>query len=79
MDNEKAGATNSIFSRDYLAAVAVMCVIMMNVLDTTIVNVALPTLAQCFGVSDTAITWVANSYLMLIPMLMLSFSLAGDV
>ena len=24
MDNEKAGATNSIFSRDYLAAVAVI-------------------------------------------------------
>lgn len=56
-----------------------MCVIMLNVLDATIVNVALPALALTFGVSDSAITWVVNSYLMLIPMLMLTFSLLGDI
>ena len=65
--------------RQYLAASAVMCVIMLNVLDATIVNVALPALAVTFGVSDSAITWVVNSYLMLIPMLMLTFSLLGDI
>lgn len=65
--------------RQYFAASAVMCVIMLNVLDATIVNVALPALAVTFGVSDSAITWVVNSYLMLIPMLMLTFSLLGDI
>ena len=65
--------------RQYFAASAVMCVIMLNVLDATIVNVALPALALTFGVSDSAITWVVNSYLMLIPMLMLTFSLLGDI
>ena len=32
--------------RQYFAASAVMCVIMLNVLDATIVNVALPALAH---------------------------------
>ena len=71
------GAKSAI--REYVAVTAVMCVIMLNVLDSTIVNVALPTLAMTFGVSDSAVTWVVNSYLMLIPMLMLTFSLVGDV
>lgn len=67
-----------MISKHYLTATAVYTVIMTNVLSGTIVNVALPQLAEEFGVSDSAITWIVNALQMIIPMTMLSFSAIGD-
>jgi EmrB/QacA subfamily drug resistance transporter len=47
----------------YLVAVAFVFGVFMDVLDTTIVNVAIPQLSRHFNVSHTTIEWVVTGYL----------------
>jgi EmrB/QacA subfamily drug resistance transporter len=47
----------------YLVAGAFVFGLFMDILDTTIVNVALPTLAQEFGASTAQLAWVVTGYL----------------
>lgn len=51
---------------DYKRVVAVAFVVgvFMDVLDVTIVNVALPTIQGDFGASDTGLEWVVTAYLL---------------
>lgn len=51
---------------DYKRVVAVAFVVgvFMDVLDVTIVNVALPTIGSRFGASDTGLEWVVTAYLL---------------
>ena len=51
---------------DYKRVVAVAFVVgvFMDVLDVTIVNVALPTIGRRFGSSDTGLEWVVTAYLL---------------
>jgi EmrB/QacA subfamily drug resistance transporter len=48
----------------WLVAVAFVAGMFMDILDTTIVNVALPTLGQNFGVGDATFEWVVTGYLL---------------
>jgi EmrB/QacA subfamily drug resistance transporter len=50
----------------------------MATLDSSIVNVALPTLARTFGASVTQIEWVALGYVLTITALLLPFGRLGD-
>jgi MFS family permease len=50
----------------------------MSTLDSSIVNVALPTLQHTFGVSVTAIGWVSLAYLLTLTILLLPFGRLGD-
>ena len=70
---------NVIMPRQYLAVVAVLAAIMMGVLDGTIMNVALPTLSDEFGVSASDIIWVVNAYQLIVTMLLLGFAAIGDI
>jgi EmrB/QacA subfamily drug resistance transporter len=55
----------SISSRARWAALAVVCTgSLMNVLDTTIVGVALPAIRQDLGFSQASLAWVVNAYLL---------------
>lgn len=46
-------------------ALVVLCLgVLMIVLDTTIVNVALPSIRQDLGFSETALVWVVNAYML---------------
>lgn len=46
-------------------ALAVVCIVsLMNVLDTTIVGVALPTIRHDLGFTQASLAWVVNSYLL---------------
>src|SRR5260221_10296003 len=46
-------------------ALIVLCLgALMIVLDTTIVNVALPSIRQDLGFSETSLAWVVNAYLL---------------
>src|SRR6058998_2436767 len=46
-------------------ALMVLCLgALMIVLDTTIVNVALPSIRQDLGFSETSLAWVVNAYLL---------------
>src|SRR5512132_2103690 len=46
-------------------ALIVLCLgVLMIVLDTTIVNVALPTIRSSLGFTETSLVWVVNAYLL---------------
>jgi EmrB/QacA subfamily drug resistance transporter len=48
----------------WLALYVLCCGVLMIVLDTTIVNVALPSIRSDLGFSETALVWVVNAYLL---------------
>jgi EmrB/QacA subfamily drug resistance transporter len=55
----------STSSRARWVALAVVCTgSLMNVLDTTIVGVALPAIRQDLGFTQTSLAWVVNAYLL---------------
>ena len=49
---------------EYVVAVVFVMGLFMEILDTTIVNVALPTLGREFGVGTSSIEWVVIGYLL---------------
>jgi MFS family permease len=52
-------------SRDRWIALGVVCAgSRMNVLDTTIVGVALPSIRAYLGFSQASLAWVVNAYLL---------------
>ncbi len=65
--------------RRYWAIAAILLAIVMSVLDSTIVNVALPTIARDFGASAAASVWVVNAYQLAILMLLLPFASLGEI
>ena len=52
---------------------------LMVVLDTTIVNVALPHIQQSLGFSSGALSWVLNAYILTFGGLLLLGARAGDL
>src|ERR1700682_5644679 len=61
-------------------ALIVLCLgALMIVLDTTIVNVALPSIQQDLGFSQTSLAWVVNAYLLTFGGCMLLSGRAGDL
>lgn len=65
--------------RKYKAISAILIVLIMTVLDVTVVNVALPVLAVEFGISDSYAVWIITIYQLVITMLLLPLSSAGDL
>lgn len=61
------------------AILAITFGVSLSVLDGTIANVALPTIAQELGVSSADSIWVVNAYQLAIVVTLLSFSTLGDV
>ncbi|MDE6100225.1 MAG: MFS transporter, partial [Paramuribaculum sp.] len=72
-DNKK------ISLKSCFAITAILIVLVMTVLDVTLVNVALPVMADAFGMTDSAIVWVVTIYQLLITMLLLPVSAYGDI
>ena len=48
--------------RRYFAAAAILIGVLMSALDSSIVNIALPTISADLGVSAASVIWVANGY-----------------
>jgi len=61
------------------AILAVTFGVTLSVLDGTIANVALPTIARELGVASADSIWVVNAYQLAIVVSLLSFSTLGDV
>jgi EmrB/QacA subfamily drug resistance transporter len=58
-------STRSMDNRKRWLALLVLCLgVLMIVLDTTIVNVALPSIRQDLGFSETSLVWVVNAYML---------------
>ena len=62
----------------YLAMLAIAIGIAMAVLDGTVVNVALPSIARELGASPSAAVWVVNAYQLVIVALLLPLASLGE-
>ena len=62
----------------YLAMLAIAIGIGMAVLDGTVVNVALPSIARELGASPSAAVWVVNAYQLVIVALLLPLASLGE-
>src|SRR6476646_7347349 len=65
--------------RRYWAILGIILAIVMSVLDSTIVNVALPSIARDFGASAAASIWVVNAYQLAILKLLLPLASLGEI
>src|SRR6266513_209519 len=65
--------------RRYWAIAAILLAIAMSVLDSTIVNIALPSIARDFGATSAASIWVVNAYQLAILVVLLPLSSLGEV
>src|SRR3954466_11857549 len=66
--------------RSRWAALIVLCVgMLMIVLDSTIVNVALPSIKDDLGFSQSGLAWVVNAYLIAFGGLLLLAGRLGDL
>ncbi|MCH5236145.1 MAG: MFS transporter [Muribaculaceae bacterium] len=63
----------------YIAIGSVLIVLAMTMLDGTVVNVALPILAQEFHISDSSAVWIVTVYQLIITCLILPLSSLGDI
>jgi DHA2 family multidrug resistance protein-like MFS transporter len=65
--------------RRYWAWAAVMLTIALAVLDSTIANVALPTIASEFGSSPSMTIWIVNGYQLAVVVSLLPFAALGEI
>ena len=65
--------------RRYWSIAAILLAIIMSVLDSTIVNVALPSIARDFHAAAAASVWVVNAYQMAILMALLPLASLGEI
>ena len=62
----------------YLVAIVSTFGFFMNLLDSTVVNVAIPTLATDFHASTTTIQWVITGYLLALAVVIPMAGWVGD-
>ena len=65
--------------RRYWSIAAILLAIIMSVLDSTIVNVALPSMPRDLHVAPAASVWVVNAYQMAILMALLPLASLGEI
>src|ERR1700722_18992708 len=72
--------THNIDQRKRWLALMVLCLgVLMIVLDSTIVNVALPSIAADLGFSETSLVWVVNAYMLTFGGFLLLGGRLGDL
>src|SRR5690348_9120702 len=64
--------------RRYWSAAAIWLALSMAVLDGSIANVALPTIAHDLGASAATSVWIVNAYQLTITILLLPLAAFGD-
>ena len=65
--------------RRWLALIVLCLGDLMIVLDTTVVNVALPSIREDLGFSETSLAWVVNAYLLTFGGFLLLGGRLGDL
>ncbi|HEX5449583.1 MAG TPA: MFS transporter, partial [Gaiellaceae bacterium] len=72
--------TDHLSSRTRWLALVILCVgDLMIVVDTTVVNVALPTIRDNLGFSETSLAWVVNAYMLTFGGFLLLAGRFGDL
>jgi EmrB/QacA subfamily drug resistance transporter len=73
-------STSALDEKKRWTALAVLCVgVLMIVLDTTIVNVALPSIRADLGFTETSLVWVVNAYMLTFGGFLLLGGRLGDL
>src|SRR6516164_5690272 len=67
------------YPRRWLAAVAMMIAVLMDMIDVTIVNVALPTIRHDLGASPTQLEWVVSAYMLAFAAALITAGSLGDL
>lgn len=62
-----------------LAFISLAIACFLTVLDSTIVNVSLPSMADYFNTDITGISWVSTAYLIPFSALLINFSKIADI
>jgi len=63
----------------FLLIVSISLAVFMAGLDSTIVNIALPTISEAFSVSSTTVSWVATAYMLVMAGCVLVFGKISDI
>jgi MFS family permease len=72
--------TETLDNRKRWLALMVLCLgVLMIVLDTTIVNVALPSIRTDLGFTETSLVWVVNAYMLTFGGFLLLGGRLGDL
>ena len=72
-------AASGRYPRRWLAAVAMMIAVLMDMIDVTIVNVALPTIRRDLGASPTQLEWVVSAYMLAFAAALITAGSLGDL
>lgn len=75
MNNEK---NTKLGNKKIIAFIAIVIGFFMTMLDTTIVNIALPKIAESFNTNVQDITWVSNGFNIALAVVILTASRLGD-
>ena len=74
----EAGAAGG-YPRRWLAAAAMMAAVLMDMIDVTIVNVALPTIRHDLGASAAELEWVVSAYMLAFAAVLITAGSLGDL
>lgn len=74
-----SGATVPPDPRRWLSLVILLIANFMNLIDVTIVNVALPSMRENLGATDAQIEWVVAAYVLAFALGLLPFGRLGDI
>jgi EmrB/QacA subfamily drug resistance transporter len=67
------------YPRRWFAAAAMMAAVLMDMVDVTIVNVALPTIRHDLGASATQLEWVVSAYMLAFAAVLITAGSLGDL
>ncbi|WP_226468663.1 MFS transporter [Luteimonas panaciterrae] len=79
IETNASGETKYAHGHRWQALIVVCLGVLMIVLDSTVVNVALPSIRDDLGFSDAALAWVVNAYLLTFGGFMLLGGRLGDL
>ncbi|SEM69584.1 drug resistance transporter, EmrB/QacA subfamily [Loktanella fryxellensis] len=71
--------TDAPLAGRWIAMAALLVAGFINLIDVTIVNVAIPSLQQAFGATDSQIEWVVAIYILTFALFLLPMGRLGDV
>src|SRR5439155_1455739 len=74
-----ATAGAAAYPRRWLAAVVMIGAVLMDMIDITVVNVALPTIRSDLGVSGTQLEWVVSAYMLSFAAVLIIAGSFGDL
>src|SRR5215468_3568363 len=72
-------AVSGRYPRRWLAAVVMMIAVLMDMIDVTIVNVALPTIRHDLGASATQLEWMVSAYMLAFAAALIIAGSLGDL